>query len=317
MSSLTDEWHLKRENGIKYCIDVYNFRKKMNWPCGKEVYSRKFKISESVFRIEINPNGLSSKEKGYVSIYLRNESSWRVRCSDITFKVGHHERTMDDDYYQADQSWGLPKFVSHYEIEMADLLNEENRLTLEVDVELLEEEVTASRPVDNEGDVLLSLKNEISSIKEDLKSQRTEMKDMKKELNQGMNEIKNMIVGNSSLRRPANVECPVCMEEVRAPMRLRQCGEGHIICDACFHQNQGNRSMCFICRGAITGEEEIKLPIYLNSTFHRKANRTGESSWIDQGWSLLNVTTRICFRIYTTASLPFQASEYILPHLIH
>ena len=68
---------------------------------------------------------------------------------------------------------------------MTDLLDEDGGLTLEVNVELLEEEVAASRPVDDGGDVLLSLKNEISTIKEDLKSQRTEMKDMKEELTQG------------------------------------------------------------------------------------------------------------------------------------
>ena len=68
---------------------------------------------------------------------------------------------------------------------MTDLLDEDGGLTLEVNVELLEEEVPAWRPVDSEGDVLLSLKNEISTIKEDLQSQRTEMKDMKEELTQG------------------------------------------------------------------------------------------------------------------------------------
>ena len=172
----------------------------------------------------------------------------------MTFKVGDHEKTSICRYYQADEAWGLSTFVSHDQIEADNLLDPENTFTLEVDVELLEEEVEASRPVDSEGDALLSLQNEISTIKEDLKSQRTEMKDMKEEfsrqLSQGLNELKNMIGG---LRRPARVECPVCMEEVVPPMRLRQCGEGHIICDSCFQQDQADRSLCFICRGAITG----------------------------------------------------------------
>jgi len=181
MSSLTSEWHLKRENGIKYCIEVYNFKKKMNWPCGKEVYSRKFKISESVFRIEINPNGLSSKEKGYVSLYLRNESSWRVRCSDITIKVGHHEDTIDGRYYQANEAWGVNKLVAHEEIE--SLIDGDGTFTLEVDMSIWEEEVAAFRPVDDEGDSLLSLKNEVSTIKEALDDQKTELTQMKELLN--------------------------------------------------------------------------------------------------------------------------------------
>lgn len=254
MSSLTHEWHLKRKNGIKYWIDIHGFNRKMNWRFGREVYSRKFKISESVFRVEIYPNGNASEHKGHVSVFLYNESSWRVRISDVTFKVGDCEQTLAARYFQANESWGLPLFVSHDQIEQSDLLDNENRFTLEVDIELLEEEVEASRPVDSEGDVLLSLKNEISTIKEDLKSQSTAMKDMKEEfsqqLNKGLNELKNMIGG---LRRPAGVKCPVCMEEVRTPMRLRQCGEGHIICDSCFRQDQAQYSRCSICRGAITG----------------------------------------------------------------
>ena len=268
MSSLTDEWHLKSENGIKYWIDIHGFNRKMNWRCGREVYSRQFKISESVFRIEIYPNGNTLEEEGNVSVFLRNESSWRVRLSDISFKVGPifkvgHEETSPGRYYQPNESWGLPSFVSHVQIELADLLDHDNRFTLEVGIELLEEEVAASRPVDSEGDALLNLKKEVSTIKDDLKSQRTEMTAMKEELSQQLKEIKNMIGGNSSLRRPANVECPVCMEEVKPPMRLRQCGLGHIICDACFHQNQADRSLCFICRGTITGmycEFDKKLP---------------------------------------------------------
>ena len=225
MSSLTDEWQLKRENGIKYWIDIRDFNKKMNWPGGKEIYSRHFKISESVFSISIYPNGEDSDEKGHVSVFLHNDSSWRVRLSDVSIKMGEHEETIMGRYYQAGESWGID-FLTHKKIRKAKLLDEEDgALILEVDVELLEEEVPAWRSVDDEGDVLLSLKNEISTIKDDLK---TEMKDMMKAefsrmlMIQGMN-------NNRTSGRAANVECPVCKEEVRAPMRLRQCGEGHII----------------------------------------------------------------------------------------
>jgi len=183
MSSLTDEWHLKRENGIKYWIDIRNFNKKKNWPCGKEIYSRKFKISESVFSICIYPNGNTSKEKGHVSVYLRNDSRWRVRLSDVTFKVDHHEETCASHYYQAEETWGKPKFVSHEQIKTANLLDKD-RLTLEVDVELLEEEVVASRAVDSEGDALLSLQNEVCTIKEELESQKTEIQKISWKLNQ-------------------------------------------------------------------------------------------------------------------------------------
>ena len=239
MSGLTEEWHLKRENGIKYWIDIRGFNRKMDWRFGREIYSRQFKISESVFRIRIYPNGDSAKEKGHVSVCLQNESSWRVRLADVTFKVGLLEKTTDGRYYQPGQNWGIGMFVSHDQIH-SDIF------TLEVDVELLEEEVAASRPLDSEGDSLLSLKNEVSTIK-------TEMKDMREEFSRQLNEIKNNKGGGSALRRCPSVECPVCLEEVKPPMRLRQCELGHIFYGSCFHQNQADRSLCLICKGSITG----------------------------------------------------------------
>jgi len=185
MSSLTDEWHLKRENGIKYWIDIRGFNKKMNWPCGKRIYSKKFKISESIFRIEIYPNGITSKETGHVSVNLCNDSNWRVRCSDvkISLKQGQHVGTLTSDYYKTDGSWGLPRFVSHLDIEEENLLGGDGSFTLEMDLEILEEEVASFRPVDGEGDALLSLKNEVSTIKEALDDQRTEIENMKELLN--------------------------------------------------------------------------------------------------------------------------------------
>ena len=157
MSSLTHEWHLKRENGIKYWIQIRNFTKKMNWRSGKEVYSRRFKISESVFRIDVYPNGISAKEKGHVSVYLCNESNWRVKLSDVTFAVVGHKRICESDYYQAEGSWGLDQFVSHEQIEDEGLLDEDGEFTLEIDVQLQEEEGVASRPIDIEGDDLLAV----------------------------------------------------------------------------------------------------------------------------------------------------------------
>ena len=86
MSSLTRERQLKRENGIKYWIDIRDFKKKTSWRCGKEIYSRTFKISESVFSISLFPNGSRREKKGHVSVILQNKSSWKAKCA-VTFTV--------------------------------------------------------------------------------------------------------------------------------------------------------------------------------------------------------------------------------------
>jgi len=268
MSGLTHEWHLKRENGIKYWIDINGFSKKKRWPAGKVINSREFKISESIFRVDIYPNGNTSNDKAHVSVFLENRSNWRVRCS-ASLKVKHHMRDLDDDYYQAvgshKCSWGLSQFVSHVEIEDKSLLaTDSERFTLEVEVDLLEEEVISSRPVERAGGALRSLKSDVFAVKEELESQKKEMEKLKKELSSKMsfgetestrrhNELKQELQAlKASLwasRSP--VECPACMEDVKPPMRLKQCGEGHVICDTCFDQDPGKR--CIVCRGPITG----------------------------------------------------------------
>ena len=64
---------------------------------------------------------------------------------------------------------------------------------MEVDVELLEEEVTASRPVDSKGDALLSLQSEVSTIKEELESQKTEIRNMNREMSWKLNQLYEML----------------------------------------------------------------------------------------------------------------------------
>ena len=86
----------------------------------------------------------------------------------------------------------------------ADLLDEDHGLTLEVNVDLLEEEVTASRNTDSTADAIQSLQNEVSTIKEELDNQKTEIENIKELLNKI---IKILI----EKRRPADVvENPSC-----------------------------------------------------------------------------------------------------------
>jgi len=51
------------------------------------------------------------------------------------------------------------------------------------------------------------------------------------------------------------VTCPVCLENVCPPMRLVQCGAGHILCDSCYSQvsRMTQEAKCPTCRQPITG----------------------------------------------------------------
>ena len=81
-------------------------------------------------------------------------------------------------------------------------------------------------------------------------------------IQRGIEELRLSLQSNAaSSREPGGrFDCPMCTEEVRPPMRLKQCGEGHIICDRCYardeqaRQAEGReRNQCGVCREPITG----------------------------------------------------------------
>jgi len=44
-------------------------------------------------------------------------------------------------------------------------------------------------------------------------------------------------------------ECPICKERIKKPMRLKQCGQGHIVCEECLRE----KTHCYTCQGVISG----------------------------------------------------------------
>jgi len=51
------------------------------------------------------------------------------------------------------------------------------------------------------------------------------------------------------------VECPVCLDRVKPPMRLLQCDQGHVVCTLCYTQMV--QKNCPTCRGRITGKPTV------------------------------------------------------------
>lgn len=278
MSSLTDEWQLKiNENSIKYIIDISNFDKKIKtFRTGREIYSKDFKIGRSTVRVKIFPGGDYAENKSYVSAFLQNRSTWRIKAK-ATFSI--HNSNVErnaEEYFKSDDYWGFSQLIPHDRCKRTDLLASDGVLTLQVDVELLEEEVIATRDLTHENAIekLENLEQTVCRMKETI--QEMDIKNQSQ-----TNELKSMI-SSLSLRFPdasqqpkpsmqqEQLECPVCMEVARPPMRLKQCGQGHIICDSChakaeeeanaqWEEDEGARGgnpdldLCHTCRGVITG----------------------------------------------------------------
>ena len=81
-------------------------------------------------------------------------------------------------------------------------------------------------------------------------------------IQKGIEELRLSVQGIAASGRASRrqFECPMCTEEARPPMRLKQCGEGHIICDTCYARDEQareregrERNQCGVCREQITG----------------------------------------------------------------
>jgi hypothetical protein len=92
------------------------------------------------------------------------------------------------------------------------------------------------------------------------KEQKREMVEQKQEtaaMSRTIETLTNAIADlTTTVRRTAtlHVECPICMEEARPPMRLQQCEQGHILCDSCSRRcsRRGVGSACPSCQGPLT-----------------------------------------------------------------
>jgi len=257
MSSLTDEWFLKtQDNCIKYIMDIKSFdRKVKTFRVGREIHSKRFKIGSATFQVEIYPGG--SEDGDWVGIFLRNLSNWRVQAK-CRFSIPNtdFEYDLGKDYYQRNGNWGTDRCFHWTRCTTDDLLTRGGVLTLQADIEILEEEVHPDRDLtlDDATEDLRKTVNfqtsQINLLQEKMDKSETQTKELKEM-------VKELLVGRNS-KQPTQVECPVCMEVVRPPMRLKQCGQGHIICDSCHARTQTEATgregdLCHTCRRIITG----------------------------------------------------------------
>jgi len=280
MPTLVEERQLKTENGIKYIVDIKDFvTKTQTFPPGESIHSRTFHIQESSFQIIIYPNGDTSEDRGNVSVYLENRSEWGLKAQ-CKFSIKGHSIELEDEYYNRDgDSWGCDTFIPHSRCNIQDILTKEGNFVLEANIKLIEEEVTPNRTdnsveikklkalVENQGIMIDNLKTitETSS-----QAQRQEIHELKEAVQSLTTSLLVQSPGYGLMAPSLLVECPVCLEPVRPPMRLMQCGHGHIVCGDCYSRTreqatlQGDRDLgsregntdldrCHTCRGQLTG----------------------------------------------------------------
>ena len=185
--------------------------------------------------------------------------------------------------FYANECYGWPTFVDHKSCTYDKL--DEGTFEIQATITVLEEEVTAERDMSgmNEGvkEALESqttrLSSEVAAVKEEVRELKADMRDVKEELlamkrqqdhnlaaiQSGIEELRLSMLGNAApaaIESGRQFECPMCTEKARPPMRLKQCREGHVICDDCYakdeqaRQREGReRNQCGVCREPITG----------------------------------------------------------------
>ena len=140
--------------------------------------SDKFKIGESMFRILIGPH-----DDGFVGVFLENVNLWRVRCS-YTFRAGDEKCESRSRMFWANNRenscWGSREFFSLDKIDRKQILENDGRLVLDVDVQLLGEEALASRSSETGGQKKMPKKDE-QKLQRELSSVRSQLAKMEAE----------------------------------------------------------------------------------------------------------------------------------------
>ena len=219
MTALTREWKLKTgENSVKYTVVVPNFRKKINsFKAGRSIWSKDFKVGRTVFCLAIDPSGEKSNSTD-VGVYLYNKSDWDV-IADVKFEVDDCKDELVKRRFDANgDGLGFPDLVPHRRCTNLDLLSD-GQFHLEVYIELEDEEVLPHYD-DVEDEVVSKMKSHVDKKFESMESKFAAMEVKFGKVEERIAAIE---AGNSNSSRV--LECPVCAEIVRRPMRLYQCGK--------------------------------------------------------------------------------------------
>ena len=149
MSALTTEWQLKTgENSIKYTVVVEDFRQKINsFEAGRSIFSKKFKVSRSVFQLGIIPSGRTRNSRD-VGVSLYNVSDWDV-LAEVTFEAGDCKEVIGEERFRRGAGWGFAEFVPHERCYDGDLLKD-GAFKLDVFVKIGAEQVLPHHEVEDE-----------------------------------------------------------------------------------------------------------------------------------------------------------------------
>eukprot|EP00092_Neocalanus_flemingeri_P053179 GFUD01062417.1.p1 GENE.GFUD01062417.1~~GFUD01062417.1.p1 ORF type:complete len:250 (+),score=51.75 GFUD01062417.1:124-873(+) len=233
-----------------------------SWRIGRDVHSLPILVGETEFEIEIYPNGINKKDRGHVSVYLRNKSDWKVKL-EMEVEVGNKKTRATFDI-QSKESWGWPTFYDHADLgKDDDAMDAHGMLDVSATISLMWREVTEARndseismkeckckaEVEGLGSEVGDLKVKIESLETNLVSQLSRVIDQSVEKSLTA-KFKTLEVSSKKAYLPCP-ECPICSEQMKPPSRIIQCSSGHLICMKCKEKPQV--VICPTCKQEFTG----------------------------------------------------------------
>jgi len=114
-------------------------------------------------------------------------------------------------------------------------------------------EVVRAKHKAEEEEVRKRCKEKVDALEEECSLEVEEMKESIRELK--------VILSTSKMEEDlmeqtrSELECPVCLEEMRPPVRIWQCSDGHPVCELC--RRKPEVSCCPTCRKYIVGRSTI------------------------------------------------------------
>jgi len=264
MSSVTNDWIQNiSHNKVRYFVLIDDFLKKMReYSMYEDITSEPFMINKSRFAVNIVPNG--DGEEDYVSVFLVNLNDWRV-CLKYEFSVPQTtynnaaEKVLFSSYNNnQESSWGRIKFLPHNQ--SSKWLTNDSLLKIVVDVELLCEEmqlrndkalnINSDLQIEKPGSSDEEPKSCGSEMNQELVKEVENLKSMVSKLSSSVEQLTEIVLDQKSdTLRIEWPECPICQERIKKPMRLKQCGKGHIVCEGCLK----NETNCYTCKDVISG----------------------------------------------------------------
>jgi len=252
------------ENKVRYFIDIPNFDKKVKqYKREKPIYSKQFKIGSTNIQFIINPvkgkykEDENSSDFRHVSIFINNVSDWRIKAKAVfVVRSDNSNRKFEfkfsPAYVHPMNNLGYTKFIPHHRCTRNDLLTNDGELELMIDVELLEEEVLRSKDLTK-----TETDKSIDDVKREVDDVKKKVESLEAFISTEMKEMKTMLSNQSMSKDQPKMECPVCCETIKPPMRLKQCEQGHIICDDCVNKTISRQRQagivivdiaCFVCK---------------------------------------------------------------------